>query len=97
MNAPETLARLVVAACALTVLAAAPAGADPRTSSNRVDDSHPLPTDRAEPEEDDAHPYYINCDHARRESHTPLFGGQPGYSWQLDEDGDGLACEVGEG
>ncbi|WP_442790621.1 excalibur calcium-binding domain-containing protein [Nocardia sp. NBC_01329] len=37
----------------------------------------------------------VNCDHARRETVTPLPGGQPGYSWQLDEDGDGVACEAG--
>lgn len=98
MNTPRSLARLLVAGCALTVLAAAPAAADTQTSSNRVDESHPLPADRAEAEaEDDEYPYYINCAHARRESLTPLFGGQPGYSRQLDEGGDGLACEVGEG
>ncbi|MFI1463729.1 excalibur calcium-binding domain-containing protein [Nocardia carnea] len=38
----------------------------------------------------------MNCVHARSESHTPLFAGQRGYSFRLDEDGDGLACEVGE-
>ncbi|MFI5714628.1 excalibur calcium-binding domain-containing protein [Nocardia sp. NPDC051750] len=98
MNARRTLAHLVIAGCTLTVLAAAPAAADTQSSSNTIDDSHPLPADRAQPEaEDDEHPYYINCDHARRESDTPLWGGQPGYSYQLDEDGDGLACEVGEG
>lgn len=96
MNAPRSLARLVVA-CALTVLAAAPASADIQASSNRGDDSHPLPADRAEEAEDDDYPYYINCNLARSESRTPLFAGQPGYSLRLDDDGDGLACEVGEG
>ncbi|WP_280400366.1 excalibur calcium-binding domain-containing protein [Nocardia carnea] len=98
MKTRSTLARLVVAGCALTVLAAAPAAADTQTSPNTSQDSHPLPADRAQPEADeDEHPYYISCAHARRETDTPLFGGQPGYSWQLDEDRDGLACEVGEG
>ncbi|NKY56387.1 excalibur calcium-binding domain-containing protein [Nocardia flavorosea] len=97
MNSFRTLAPLVVAGCALAVLSAAPAAADPQISSNRVEDSHPLPADRADDEaEDDDHPYYMNCVHARSESHTPLFAGQPGYSFRLDADGDGLACEVGE-
>lgn len=98
MRTSTTLARLVVAGCALTMLAAAPAAADTQISPNTSQDSHPLPADRAQPEaEKDGHPYYINCGQARRESDTPLFAGQPGYSWQLDEDRDGLACEVGEG
>ena len=97
MRTRRTLARLVIAGCALPALAAAPATADTPLSSNRSQDSHPLPADRAEGEPDeDGNPYYINCDHARRETGTPLLGGQPGYSWQLDADGDGVACEVGE-
>ncbi|GGL27501.1 excalibur calcium-binding domain-containing protein [Nocardia jinanensis] len=89
--------RLVIAGCALTFLAAAPAAADTQQASNRIEDSHPLPADRAESEpEEDSNPYYISCAHARRETGTPLLGGQPGYSRQLDEDGDGVACEVGE-
>ncbi|WP_328389162.1 excalibur calcium-binding domain-containing protein [Nocardia sp. NBC_00416] len=97
MRTRRTPVRLVLAGCVLTLLAAAPAAADPQRSPNRVDDSHPLPADRADsvPEEDDQ-PYYIDCSHVRRETDTPLFGGQPGYSRQLDADGDGLACEVGE-
>ncbi|NUP27823.1 MAG: excalibur calcium-binding domain-containing protein [Nocardia sp.] len=97
MSARTVATRLLIAGCALTFLTAAPAVADPPQSSNRSQDSHPLPTDRAEGEpEKDGNPYYISCDHARRETDTPLLGGQPGYSWQLDEDGDGVACEVGE-
>ncbi|MFI9537095.1 excalibur calcium-binding domain-containing protein [Nocardia fusca] len=97
MRTRRTLARLVIAGCALSVVAAAPAAADTALSSNRSQDSHPLPADRAEAEpEKDGQPYYIDCAHARRESDAPLLGGQPGYSRQLDVDGDGVACEVGE-
>lgn len=97
MSARRSLVRLLVAGCALTVLAAAPAAADTQRSPNRIEDSHPLPADRAEtPSDEDDHPYYIDCGHARRETDTPLWGGQPGYSVHLDADGDGLACEVGE-
>ncbi|WP_157106053.1 hypothetical protein [Nocardia sienata] len=72
-------ARLLIAGCALSMLAAVPAAADTPQSSNRSQDSHPLPADRAgaEPEQD-GQPYYIDCAHARRESETPLLGGQPG-------------------
>ncbi|MFQ6227301.1 excalibur calcium-binding domain-containing protein, partial [Nocardia sp. NPDC002869] len=80
-----------------SALAAAPAAADTPLLSNRSQDSHPLPADRAEAEpEKDGQPYYLDCAHARRESDTPLLGGRPGYSRQLDADGDGVACEVGE-
>lgn len=97
MSARTLATRLVIAGCALTFLTIAPAAADIRHTSNRSEDSHPLPADQAEGEPDeDGNPYYINCDHARRETGTPLLGGQPGYSWQLDADGDGVACEVGE-
>ncbi|MGW0006758.1 excalibur calcium-binding domain-containing protein [Nocardia grenadensis] len=97
MRARRTLARLVIAGGALSVLAAAPSAGDTPQSSNRSQDSHPLPADRAEAEpEKDGQPYYIDCAHARRESDTPLWSGRPGYSWQLDADGDGVACEVGE-
>lgn len=97
MSSRRTAGRLLAACCALTFLAAAPAAADPPRSSNTIDDSHPLPADRAQQQPDEeGYPYYISCGHARRETDTPLYGGQLGYSPQLDADGDGLACEVGE-
>jgi len=36
---------------------------------------------------------FEDCDAARRAGPTPLERGQPGYSPDLDRDGDGLACE----
>lgn len=38
-----------------------------------------------------------NCDQAEAAGATPIFAGQPGYSSDLDRDGDGVACEQGSG
>ncbi|MEV0114661.1 excalibur calcium-binding domain-containing protein [Streptomyces sp. NPDC050844] len=37
--------------------------------------------------------YYENCDEARAAGAAPLYAGEPGYSSDLDRDGDGVACE----
>ena len=42
-------------------------------------------------------PYYKNCDEVRRAGKAPLHRGQPGYSLDLDRDGDGIACEYHRG
>ncbi|WP_230286048.1 excalibur calcium-binding domain-containing protein [Deinococcus sp. 12RED42] len=36
---------------------------------------------------------YANCAAVRAAGKSPLLRGQPGYSSQLDRDGDGRACE----
>jgi Excalibur calcium-binding domain len=36
---------------------------------------------------------YANCTEARAAGVTPIYRGEPGYSSQLDRDGDGVACE----
>ena len=41
--------------------------------------------------------YYKNCDEVRRAGKAPLHRGQPGYSLDLDRDGDGIACEYHRG
>ena len=41
--------------------------------------------------------YYKNCDEVRRAGKAPLYRGQPGYSLDLDRDGDGIACEYHRG
>lgn len=38
---------------------------------------------------------YGSCDQARAAGAAPLYAGQPGYSRNLDRDGDGVACETG--
>ena len=37
--------------------------------------------------------YYKNCSEARAAGAAPIHNGQPGYSTNLDRDGDGIACE----
>ena len=39
--------------------------------------------------------YYANCSAVRAASAAPLYQGQSGYRPELDRDGDGVACEVG--
>jgi len=36
---------------------------------------------------------YLNCSAARAADAAPLYAGRPGYSSELDRDGDGIACE----
>lgn len=37
--------------------------------------------------------YYANCSAVRAAGAAPIYAGQPGYSLDLDRDGDGVACE----
>ncbi|MEV3935240.1 excalibur calcium-binding domain-containing protein [Glycomyces sp. NPDC049804] len=41
----------------------------------------------------DSDTYYENCAAARADGAAPLYEGDPGYSDDLDRDGDGVACE----
>jgi Excalibur calcium-binding domain len=40
---------------------------------------------------------FRSCDQAEAAGAAPIFAGQPGYSLDLDADGDGVACEQGSG
>ncbi|WP_417508030.1 GmrSD restriction endonuclease domain-containing protein [Microbacterium sp.] len=37
--------------------------------------------------------YYENCDAVRAAGAAPIYAGDPGYSYKLDRDKDGVACE----
>lgn len=37
--------------------------------------------------------FYANCSEVRAAGAAPIYEGQPGYSSDLDRDGDGVACE----
>lgn len=37
--------------------------------------------------------YYPNCAAVRAAGAAPIYAGDPGYSFDLDHDGDGVACE----
>ena len=41
--------------------------------------------------------HFANCAEVRSAGKAPLFPGQPGYSNELDPDGDGVACQPGSG
>jgi hypothetical protein len=38
---------------------------------------------------------FSNCDQAEAAGAAPMYAGQPGYSSDLDADGDGVACDQG--
>lgn len=40
-----------------------------------------------------AYVYYENCTAVENAGAAPIYAGQPGYSRDLDRDGDGVACE----
>ena len=37
--------------------------------------------------------YFPNCDAARAAGVAPIYADEPGYRFELDGDGDGIACE----
>ncbi|WP_298090038.1 excalibur calcium-binding domain-containing protein [uncultured Sphingomonas sp.] len=37
--------------------------------------------------------HWRGCDDARAAGTAPIYDGEPGYSWRMDGDGDGVACE----
>ena len=37
--------------------------------------------------------FYANCAAVRAAGAAPIYAGDPGYSFDLDHDGDGVACE----
>jgi hypothetical protein len=37
--------------------------------------------------------YYANCSEVEAAGAAPIYAGDPGYSRDLDRDGDGVACE----
>lgn len=41
----------------------------------------------------EANVHYAGCDEVRLLGKAPLYSGQPGYSIDMDGDGDGIACE----
>jgi hypothetical protein len=75
-----------------TTAATAPPTTPPPTPTTAAPPTTPT-TGRPGPPE----PHYRTCFDAWRAGALPLFEGEPGYSRRLDDDGDGQACEFGEG
>lgn len=48
---------------------------------------------RADPTAVEQSVYYASCDEARAAGKAPIRAGEPGYRSDLDEKGDGIACE----
>ncbi|WP_330183222.1 excalibur calcium-binding domain-containing protein [Nocardia sp. NBC_01503] len=78
--------RASVVAClgaiACTAILPAVASAEPR-----INNTPPPSTTQSAP-----YPYYVNCEQVRARGKAPLLAGQPGYTRQLDPDGNGVAC-----
>ncbi|WP_239566099.1 excalibur calcium-binding domain-containing protein [Paenibacillus sacheonensis] len=51
------------------------------------------PTSEPAPKPNPGNVYYDNCTAVIAAGAAPLYKGQPGYSSNLDRDGDGVACE----
>ena len=78
------------------ILSACPGEPLPRSSTSRQTSA--IATTRAQPSDDSASQPpitgpFANCDAARSAGAAPVHRGEPGYSSQLDRDGDGTGCE----
>jgi hypothetical protein len=89
---PTTTAR---ATTPTTVAPTTTAATTPPTTSRRGPPTTTTPTSTSTTPPQEVH--YRNCLEALRAGALPLFEGDPGYSRRLDDDGDGQACEIGEG
>jgi len=65
-----------------------PASAEDQQWTARADDSAPPAPKAAAPSV-----HYAGCNEVRAAGKAPLHEGDPGYSEELDGDGDGIACE----
>ena len=52
---------------------------------------------RADPTAVEQSVYYSSCEEARAAGKAPIRAGEPGYRSQLDDKGDGIACEPHSG
>jgi hypothetical protein len=91
---PTTPAPTTTTTRPATTTTAAPTTRTPPTTSRPTDPPRPAPPS-TEPGPDG--PGFRNCFEAFRAGAIPLLAGDPGYSRRLDDDGDGVACEFGEG
>ncbi|WP_369824571.1 excalibur calcium-binding domain-containing protein [Cellulosimicrobium sp. CUA-896] len=86
----DAIAR-VLGACPDEPLPAAADGAAPRTEEPAPAASAPAPETVPEPGPADV--VYESCAAVRAAGAAPIRAGEPGYSRQLDGDGDGVGCE----
>ncbi|MFD8566193.1 excalibur calcium-binding domain-containing protein [Streptomyces sp. NPDC059639] len=65
---------------------------EPAEESTAEDEATEEPEPEVSPSTS-SYAYYPDCDAARAAGVAPLYRGEPGYSSDLDRDGDGVACE----
>lgn len=83
---PETTSGFGLPVLLAGILVAVFAVFNPDTENNRS-------LSNASSSSTNSNAYYRYCDEARAASAAPLHRGQPGYRFELDRDGDGVACE----
>lgn len=64
---------------------------------NQPKPEEPTPTQGDSPKSEPEQPYYATCTDAKQAGATPLRKGDPGYRAELDQDGDGIACNEESG
>ena len=68
--------------------------ATPEPTPKATPQATPKPTPKATPKPQPAVVSYANCTAVKAAGKAPIRRGQPGYSTNLDRDGDGIACET---
>ena len=64
-------------------------GEGSKSEANSESESRKKSESEPEPQKE----FYANCKAAKAAGAAPLYRGDPGYSEDLDRDGDGIACE----
>lgn len=88
----------VVKLAGATATATATPKPTPKPTPKSIPKSTPKPTPRSTPKPTpepikEEVVYYQNCSAVRAAGADPLYEGDPGYSYKLDRDKDGVACE----
>ena len=68
-------------------------GSDSGEGSKSEANSESGPQKKSESEPEPQKEFYSNCKAVKAAGAAPLYRGDPGYSEDLDRDGDGIACE----
>ncbi|WP_405160165.1 excalibur calcium-binding domain-containing protein [Nocardia sp. NBC_01499] len=88
---------LVVGAIALvpsTAAAATPTGDTPTATFISHEDSYPVPDRSGHGDQKKrSTKIYTDCDQVRAEGAGPIYRGDPRFNANLDQDGDGIACD----
>ncbi|MTD15456.1 hypothetical protein GIS00_16090 [Nakamurella sp. YIM 132087] len=82
---PSTVTNTAVSTVVSTVTTTEPAVADLGVGGSTDDDE--------DSDSDTSFAYFSNCSEAKAAGAAPVHRGDPGYSSDLDRDGDGVACE----